>query len=190
MIAASRFQAILLMLTALLLNGCFVSNISDLEQYIDEVLAKPGGRIEPLPEFKPYEAYTYQSAKLNLRDPFRLFYKKQVDADGLTASEDGESGLTEEMEAEITHRNKEDLEEFELDSLRMVGTIENGDYKWGIIKDPNGVIHTVKVGNYLGRNIGKILNVLENSVEIREIFKESNGRWEERQVMMVLNEQE
>ena len=40
-----------------------------------ETLARPGGRIEPLPEIKPYEAYAYQSAGQDARDPFKLFYQ-------------------------------------------------------------------------------------------------------------------
>jgi len=90
-----------------------------------------------------------------------------------------DSGYTKEMEDEIRHRNREELEQFELDNLRMVGTVEDKDNKWGIIKDPDGAIHRVKVGNYLGRNTGKVLNVFEGRIEVREIVRNSYGRWEE-----------
>lgn len=142
--------------------------------------------MEPLPEFKAYEAYFYQSAESNARDPFELFYQQQAAPQSI-ANED--IGLSEEMENEIKHRNKEELEEFELDSLRMVGTMDNEEHQWGIIKDPNGVVHIVEVGNYLGRNTGKILGVFENKIEIREIIKDSRGRWEERQAEIALDEE-
>ena len=168
------------------LGGCISSDISDLDQYVQDVLMRPGGRIEPLPEIKPYEAYTYQSAAQNARDPFKLFYQKEEEA----LVEEQDSGLTKEMEDEIKHRNKEELEQFELDSLRMVGTLENEEFQWGIIQDPGGVVHRIRVGNYMGRNTGKILNVFEDRIEIREIVRNSQGRWEERQAAIALVENE
>ena len=65
------------MVCALLsVGGCVSKDVSDLVYYIEGVLAKPGGRIEPLPEIKPYEAYAYQSAAQDARDPFKSFYQK------------------------------------------------------------------------------------------------------------------
>jgi type IV pilus assembly protein PilP len=94
------------------------------------------------------------------------------------------------MEEEIKNRNKEELEQYELDSLRMVGTMENGENQWGIIMGPDGAVHRIKVGNYMGRNTGKVLNVFEDRIELREIVKNSEGRWEERQATIALVEQE
>lgn len=171
--------------TFLVLGGCASTDISDLDQYVQEILARPGGRIEPLPEIKPYEAYAYQAAEEDARDPFVLFYEP-IEETALIEEKD--SGLTKEMENEIKHRNKEELEQFELDSLRMVGTMDNEDNQWGIIQDPEGAVHRIKVGNYLGRNTGKILNVFEDRIELREIVRNSQGRWEERQAAIALEE--
>ena len=172
--------------TFLVLGGCVSTDTSDLHDYIAEILLRPGGRIEPLPEIKPYEAYAYQSAGQDARDPFKLFYQPDED---LLADDQG-AGLTKEMEDEIKHRNKEELEQYELDSLRMVGTMDNGDTNWGIIQDPGGAVHRIRVGNYMGRNIGKVLNVFEDRIEVREIVRNSQGRWEERQAAIALVEVE
>ncbi len=166
------------------MTGCGMKGISDLEQYSQEVLARPGGRIEPLPEIKPYEAYAYKSAAEEKRSPFQLFYEKVQQE----IEEDKDAGLTKEMENEIKNRNREELEGFELDSLRMVGTLEDQEENWGIVKDPDGTVHRVRVGNYMGRNIGKILNIFEDRIELREIVKNSQGRWEERQAAIALAE--
>jgi len=99
-----------------------------------------------------------------------------------------DSGLTYEMENEILNRNIEELEQFELDNLRMVGTVEDENNLWGIILDPDGVVHRIKVGNYMGRNTGKILNVFEDRIEVREIVRNSQGRWEERQTGIALSD--
>ncbi len=173
------------MASLLVISGCVSTDISDLDQWTQEVLARPGGRIQPLPEIKPYEAYAYMSANKNSRDPFVSFYKLR--SEELVEVKD--TGLTKEMAHEIHHRNPENLEQFELDSLRMVGTLENADENWAIINDPDNTVHRVKVGNYMGRNIGKIINVFEDRVELREIIQDSNGRWDERQAAIVLVEE-
>ena len=184
-----RLQAIWIVsfVCALLgLGGCVSNDISDLDEYGQEVLLRPGGRIAPIPEIKPYEAYAYQSGAQDARDPFRLFFQRDEEA----LVEEQDSGLTKEMEDELRHRNKEELEQFELDSLRMVGTMENEDFQWGIILDPDGAVHRIRVGNYMGRNTGKILNVFEDRIEVREIIRNSQGRWEERQAAIALVENE
>ena len=182
----SFWLASLIVCSFLGLGGCVSSDISDLDQYVQDVLARPGGRIEPLPEIKPYEAYAYKSAGQDARDPFKLFYQKDEEQE----VEEQDSGLTKEMEDEIRHRNKEELEQFELDSLRMVGIMESEEDQWGIVKGPDNVVHRVKVGNYMGRNTGKILNVFEDRIEVREIVRNSQGRWEERQAAIALDERE
>lgn len=164
--------------------GCVSRDISDLEQYKKEVLARPGGRIEPIPEIKPYEAYTYKSGDSEARNPFLLFYVKTEEE---LATVD--SGLTAEMEKEIKHRNREELEQYELDSLRMVGTLEDLDAQWGIILDPTGTVHRIKVGNYMGKNVGKILNIYEDKIELREIIRNPVGQWEERPAAIALAEE-
>jgi len=117
----------------------------------------------------------------------RLDFFFQVDQEALL--EESESGgLTKEMEDELRNRNKEELEQYELDSLRMVGTMDNGETNWGIIQDPDGAVHRIRVGNYMGRNTGKVLNVFEDRIEVREIVRNSQGRWEERQAAIALVE--
>ena len=62
------------------ITGCVSTDMSDLQMRVDEILARPGGRLEPLPEIKPYEAYAYKSAQAGARDPFQLFYQKSQEA--------------------------------------------------------------------------------------------------------------
>lgn len=172
------------LLLAVAVGGCVSKDKSDLQQWLDEVLARPGGRIDPLPEIKPYEAYAYKSADADARDPFQPFYVQREEE----VADVKDPGLTKEMEQEIKNRNREELEQFELDSLRMVGTIQDPDDNWGIIRDPGGVVHRVKVGNYIGRNIGKVVNIFEDKIELREIVQNSQGRWEERPAAIALIE--
>ena len=176
----------LCLVSVVILNsGCVLDDRTELEKQVQDILNRPPEHIASLPEIKPYVAYAYKSGKASARDPFKLFYEKTAE-ELATGAKD--TGLTEEMEKEIKNRNREELESFELDSLRMVGTIEDQAAQWGIIHDPAGTVHRVKVGNYMGRNIGKILNIFEDRIELREIIKNPDGHWEERQASMALAE--
>ncbi len=184
----NNMNLIVTMVAIVSLSGCVLNDMTDLENQITEIMARPGGRIEPLPEIKPYEAYTYKSGQLNKKDPFAPFFEvpKPTVEDAMAADD----GLTEEMKREISFRNKEELEKFELDSLRMVGTMDNEDNKWAIVLDPQGTVHRVKVGEYMGMNIGKVTNIFEEKIQLREIFQAINGRWEEQEASLVLVEEE
>ena len=172
--------------TILLVAGCVNKDMSDLESYRDEVLARPGGRIEPLPPIKPYERYLYQAGNIGLRDPFKSFLIQEKPEKPVTPVDDPEQ---RRFATEILTHNREDLEYYELDSLRMVGILEDKNVFWGIVQDVEGVVHRVQVGNYLGRNYGKILNIEEDRIDLREIVKDSEGRWEEREATLALYEE-
>ena len=146
--------------------GCVSKDMSDLEQYKEQVLARKGGNIEPLPPIKPYEHYVYQALELGLRDPFKSFME----------------------EAPETH-NREELETYELDAMRMVGVLERAEDLWAIVQDQSGTVHRVQVGNYLGRNFGKVTNIQEDRIDVREIIKDSQGRWQERAASLALSEE-
>lgn len=168
--------------------GCVNRDKSDLDNYVAEVLQRPGGQIEPLPPIRPYQRYLYQSADAKLRDPFQTFLNKAPDQE--VALEHRNDAVQQRYADEISAHNREELEGFELDSLRMVGTLQNNDELWGIIQDNAGTVHRVQIGNYLGRNYGKILNIQEERIELREVTKDPDGRWEERQASLALNEKD
>jgi type IV pilus assembly protein PilP len=169
-----------------LVTGCVSKDMTDLENYSSEVLARPGGTIEPLPPIRPYERYLYQAEASHLRDPFQSIFI--VKPEGPKPGEvDDPNQLA--FANEINTHNREELEAHELDSLRMVGVLENEQNLWGIVRDQEGTVHRVLVGNYVGTNFGKIINIQEDRIDIREIIKDSVGRWEERAVNLSLSEE-
>ena len=181
---ACRASAIALL--TLIIAGCMNDDRSDLERYVAEVLARPGGQIEPLPPIKPYERYLYVSAEASARDPFASFRaKKDTQRVAVSPEQDPrQKAYTDEI---LAH-NREELENFELDSLRMVGTLKDDAALWAIILDTTGTVHRVQVGNYLGQNYGKIIEILDDHLELREVVKDSSGLWEERRATLTLNE--
>ena len=188
-IHSNRYIRLTIILLAILgVAGCVSSDMSDLEKQVSKIMSKPGGRLEPLPEIKPYEAYVYESGKSEARNPFKRFYVVEQSLAIEESEGPVDDGLTEEMKNEIQNRNREELEGFELDSIKMVGTLQNEDNHWGIVLDPGGIVHRVKTGNYIGLNIGKITSIQEEQIEVREIIKDNSGRYGERQALLPLTE--
>ncbi|HBS80468.1 MAG: pilus assembly protein PilP [Pseudomonas sp.] len=163
-------------LGTLVLTGCGVSgDFDDLRSYMDEVRAKPKGSIEPLPAFLPYEAFTYSAA--SLRHPFQPPMK--ID---LTQRQKG----TKDIRPDET-RIKQFLEEFNIENFVMVGTLAKGEGNYALIKGGDGV-HRVKVGDYLGRNHGRIVEISEAEVDVLEIVPDGEGGWLERPRSLTLKE--
>ena len=188
-IHSNRYIRLTVVVLAILgIAGCVSSDMSDLEKQVSKIMSKPGGRLEPLPEIKPYEAYVYESGKSEARNPFKRFYVVEQSLAIEESEGPVDDGLTEEMRNEIQNRNREELERFELDSIRMVGTLQNEDNHWGIVLDPGGIVHRVKTGNYIGLNIGKITSIEEEQIEVREIIKDNSGRYGERKALLPLTE--
>ena len=149
--------------------------MSDLENYIAQTKTKYVGSIDPIPQFDPYQIFAYSA--FEERDPF---LQREEDLEQQTAVE---SGTQPDRE-----RRKEPLEYFPLDSLSMVGILEQRGSVWGLIRDPDGTIHTVKPGNYLGENFGEIIRITESQVEILEIISDGLGAWIEREIDLSLGE--
>ena len=188
-IHSNRYIRLTIVVLAILgIAGCVSSDMRDLEKQVSKIMSKPGGRLEPLPEIKPYEAYVYESGKLEARNPFKRFYVVEQSLAIEESEGPVDDGLTEEMRNEIQNRNREELEGFELDSIKMVGTLQSEVNHWGIVIDPGGVVHRVKTGNYIGLNIGKITSIEEEQIEVREIIKDNSGRYGERKALLPLTE--
>jgi type IV pilus assembly protein PilP len=183
MIPRMRAAARVALLTVLAASiaGCVERNMSDLQAYSQQGLARKGTRIDELPPIEPYEVYTYSSSEGV--DPFEPFYKEQLAEQTAPAASAG-SGISPNFD-----RNREELEGFSLDSLRMMGTLELQEELWGIVRSPDGTIHRVQVGNYLGRNHGKIIAISEESIDLNEIVQDGRGGWQERNAALALTEQ-
>ena len=180
--------ALIIPAAALALSGCVSKDMSDLEAEVQRILARPGGGVAPLPPLKPPKRYLYRAADLGLRSPFESAFDTEAsDVAGSPADDAQQLAYQTEI---LTHTNREELEQFPIDALRMVGIMENDEQMWGIIRDPEGSVHRVRTGNYLGMNYGKILSIAEDGIEVREIIKNAQGEWEERNTEVALSTRE
>ncbi len=160
------------------LAACGNDDVSDLNRYIQDVKARPKGAIEPLPETKIVESFVFNPD--GLRDPFRPTERNMEEAD---MDVSGASGIRPD-----TERRKEELEAYSLDTLRMVGTMTDQEGLWGLVKTKDGTIHSIKVGNHMGLNYGKIIRILEDRIELMEIVPDKPGTWREQQATLALAE--
>src|SRR5210317_997000 len=143
-----------------LLSACGAGDFSDLDAFMAEKRARPGGIIAPIPTFKAYEAFAYSATAL--RSPFDrpIEVRDIAQLQAVSAIKPDEN------------RAKEFLEQFTFDSLVMVGTLDRGDNSWTLIRDPQGGVHRVSVGNFLGRHHGKIVETAETYVAVVEIVSD------------------
>jgi len=174
-------RSAVLIVAAVALSGCVERNMSDLKAYSEEILARKVKPPDDLRPFPPYEVYSYSS--VDGADPFEPFYKADAPppVGGPVA---GGSGIQPNLD-----RNREELENFSLDSLRMMGTLELDEELWGIVRSPDGTIHRVQVGNYVGRNHGKVVGISEESIDLNEIIQDGRGGWQERDAALALTQQ-
>lgn len=167
---------LVLVVSFLFVSGCDShGDFSDLQAYMDEVRARPKGEIEPLPTFQPYESFTYSAAAL--RSPFQPPVKLEM-ADRQKGSKD-----VKPDEA----RTKQFLEGFNIETFVMVGTLANDSGAFALVSGAGGV-HRVRVGDYLGRNHGRILAIDESRVDVMEIVPDGEGGWLERPRSLSLKE--
>jgi type IV pilus assembly protein PilP len=150
---------IAILAAAALSFGCAAGVDDELLAYIDDVKARPGGRIDPLPQIRPYETFRYKADEI--RSPFL------PDRPNSPSSIAGPKPLLD--------RNKEYLEQFPLDTLVMVGTLDREGRSFGLVRTQDGMVHRVISGNYLGQNDGRILAVNSAEIMLEELVPDGIG---------------
>jgi len=159
-------------LIGLALVACSGSNVSDLHEYVNQVKAKKAGKIPELPDVQSYATYAYQDT--TLRDPFMPSAPKR------TLSNNG-------LRPDVS-RQRQILEQFPLDTLKMVGSLEQSGERWALIKAQDGTLYRTKPGKFMGQDNGKILRISENEVVLQEIVPDGLGGWVRRQATLSVSE--
>lgn len=170
MIPRLALLPLLALLGAGTLAGCSSAD-SELDRFITETKKEPGGRVEPLPEVKPYETFAYSAT--SLRSPFQPGPSAGATASGLRPD---------------SKRNREFLEQFSLDTLKMVGTLRLGPSNYGLVQTKDGLVHRVLPGNHLGQNDGRVTEITPAKISILEIVPDGLGGYMERPAALALNE--
>jgi len=149
------------------LSGCS-DGLDDLRADIDKAKQRPGGRIQPLPEVRPYVSHEYQMA--DKRSPFLQ-----------SLAGENPSGPRPDVQ-----RPREYLEQFPLDTLKMVGTLKLGGGNYGLVQTRDGLIHRVLPGNHVGQNDGRVMSVSDARITVIEIIPDGLGGYLERPAALAL----
>jgi type IV pilus assembly protein PilP len=171
---------IVIILLFLVMLGCN-NNVNDLNEFLAHQKTKPIKPIDPLPQLTPREVFEYNAN--TSRDPFSndLEVNNEGDQQSMLVVEGGEGP--------DFSRRKEFLESYPLDSLLMVGTYQQDEDYWALVVDPDGTIHRVSQGHYLGHNHGQVVSIFENEVQLKEWINDGLGAWRERSAAMALKEE-
>jgi type IV pilus assembly protein PilP len=162
--------AAVLAVAMLALAGCSGRD-GELEEFISATKKETGGDVAPLPEVKPYQSFAYEAQ--TMRSPF------------MPGSPGGNGGAGPSVRPD-SKRNREFLEQFSLDTLRMVGTLKLGGQNYGLVKTKDGLVHRVLPGNHLGQSEGKIVTIEPSKISLVEIVPDGLGGYMERPASLAL----
>jgi len=162
---------------ALLVAGCGGEEHSDLKQELAQATKDFRGRVDALPQVKPYEPVPYTAE--GQIDPFR--------PERIEVAQAGRSSASASKIAEHEKRLKEPLEAFPLESIQMLGSITQEKEVFALVKaGPN--LYRVRKGNYMGQNFGVITAIDEAQISLKELVQDSGGEWVERSSSLQLVE--
>lgn len=165
-------RALAVALSLLSLAGC-TRGMSDLRDWVAQEKAQKGAPIPPLPVIRTFETFKYDDQER--RDPFSASTAERAPDSNTSGPRPDEN------------RPRQPLEMFALDSLKMVGTIGAGNGMQVLVKDPGGVIHRVRTGEYMGQNYGHITAISADHIELAELVPNGNGGWIERSASVALD---
>jgi type IV pilus assembly protein PilP len=163
-----------MLLGAVVLSGCAGDPNQEVKQWMDEQAKTMKGKVDPLPLVKPYVPFAYNA--FDLPDPFKP--RKIEPARG-----------TSKLAPDL-NRRKEPLEAYPIESLRMVGTLQQQNTIYALVRTNDKNVYQVRTGNYLGQNFGIITGISEGEIRPRELVQDSSGDWTERQSRLLLDDQE
>lgn len=170
-----KWDRLLLLILPLILSACGTETHNDLELFVKNSGKGLRGKVVPVPEVQPYSHFPYTA--FEIPNPFKPRQNK--------LSKGGGGGIQPDFS-----RRKEPLEKFSLESLKMVGSLEQDEKSFALIKAPDSTLHRVKQGGYLGQNFGLISDISESEVNLKEIVQDSTGDWSERISTLMLEDQE
>ena len=169
-----RFGASGLLLVTLF--GCGDGGIQNVSEWMKEVRQQTRVSIKPLSEPKKFTPFAYDAK--GREDP----YSPNKLAVALAKSKKDSGSIRPDLD-----RRREALESYPLDNLRMVGTLEKPGLTYALLQADKSVFQ-VKVGNYIGQNLGMVTKITDTEVELKEIVQDASGEWVEREAKLELQE--
>ena len=153
----------------LLLAGCGASDVREVQDWMDQVKKETRVSVKPIAEPKTFIPFAYTA-----RESLDPFTPNKLLAELALAAQNSGDKLKPDMS-----RRKELLENYPLDTLSMVGTMEKGGRSYALIQLDRQVFQ-VRPGQRIGQNFGTVLAVSDTAVNIKEVVQDAGGEWVER----------
>ena len=170
-------HTLIVALACFALSGCGSErHLDEVKQFVKDSDNLPRGRIEPLPEVKPYEPFEY--AAYDLVDPFVA--RKP-------SSPPPKPNLNDPRLD--PNRRKGPLEAFPLENLKMVGTLQQKKDFFALIKTPDNNLYRVKSGDFIGQNFGRISDINESALKLKELIQDGGNEWKEEERTLLLQDE-
>ncbi len=115
----------------------------------------------------------------NLRDPFASYLS--------LVAQRGQAILSERR-LRFENREREVLENFDLSTLKLVGIYSMGEDQVAMVEDASGKGHTIRRGDYMGKNNGRIEKIEFDTVYLVEQIINPAGDVVDNQVTLTLKE--
>lgn len=167
------------LLAVLVLMGCSASDQAGIQDWITQQRAHVRPGVSPIAEPKTFVPQAYPGSAAS--DPFNS--QKLTQALRRDAVEVASSAL---VKPELA-RPKQALEAVPLDTMVMVGSLVSRGQPVALIRIDR-LVHPVRPGAYLGQNYGKVIQVTDTQVLLREIVQDASGEWMERATSLQLQE--
>ena len=168
---------ILPLLALALLAACGDSDVKEVKQWMADTKANTKVAVAPLSEPKTFIPFAY-SAK-DMVDPYSP-NKLLTELAKAAAKSDNP------LKPDETRR-KELLENYPLDTMRMVGNLQKGGVNYVLLQIDRAV-YQVKLGQRLGQNYGVVTATSDNAIQIKEVVQDAGGEWVERMSKLELQE--
>ncbi|MES2319746.1 MAG: pilus assembly protein PilP [Pseudomonadota bacterium] len=160
-----------------LLTGCGDSDVAEINAWMADVKKNTRVNVAPLSEPKTFIPFAYA-----VREEIDPFDPNKLLAELAKAAATVHNPLTPDAS-----RRREFLEQFPVDSMKMVGTINKGGQSWGLIQIDRAM-YQVKAGTRLGQNFGIVTGLAESAISIKEVVQDAGGEWVERMSKLELQE--
>ncbi len=164
----------MMVVAASMLSACGGESHQDLRGWMNDQGKNARGKLDPLPQIRPYEPFAYNA--FDLPDPFK---PRKIEPSK------GSSKLAPDLT-----RRREPLESYPLESLSMVGTLARDKSTFALVRTPDRDVYQVRSGNYLGQNFGVVTDIGDSEIKLKELVQDGGGDWAERTSTLQLQQAE
>jgi type IV pilus assembly protein PilP len=165
---------------ALMVAAC--GGDADIQAWMQEKTSEMRPKVEVVPPVKPHEVVAYEVA--GMLDPFnpsKLIPERDSPPRGGEGMPDFEA---RELRNNI-------LEKVPLESIHLIGIMNINNQPLAAVEIPElSLIKQVKVGDWLGVDFGKITQISNQEITVKEVIEDPSGEWIERINSLQLQEKE